>query len=289
MRWKDRQRSENVEDRRAQGGARRVAVGGGLLGLVIVVVAMLFGVDPRPLMRIVQNAQPPAARQQQQQQPGGVPPANDEMAQFVSVVLRDTEVVWGQLFEQMGREYRQPKLVLFHDRVNSACGIQGAAVGPFYCPLDETVYIDLSFFQELRDRHNAPGDFAEAYVLAHEIGHHVQKLMGTSDKVHSLQARSGKERNNELSVRLELQADFFAGVWAHHAQRNWQILEPGDIEEALNAASAIGDDRLQKEARGVVVPESFTHGTSEQRVRWFTKGLKTGDMTQGGTFRTNQL
>ena len=289
MRWKDRQRSENVEDRRAQGGAQRVAVGGGLLGLVIVVVAMLFGVDPRPLMQLIQNAQPPAAGQQQGQQPAGVPPANDEMAQFVSVVLHDTEVVWGQLFRQMGREYRQPKLVLFRDRVNSACGIQGAAVGPFYCPLDETVYIDLSFFQELRDRHNAPGDFAEAYVLAHEIGHHVQKLMGTSDKVHSLQARSGKQRNNELSVRLELQADFFAGVWAHHAQRNWQILEPGDIEEALNAASAIGDDRLQKEARGVVVPESFTHGTSEQRVRWFTKGLKTGDMTQGGTFSTNRL
>jgi uncharacterized protein len=287
MRWKDRQRSENVEDRRTQGGAKRVAVGGGLLGLVVIVVAMLLGVDPRPLMQLMQNVPQPAARQQQQ--PAGVPPANDEMAQFVSVILHDTEAVWGQLFQQMGSGYRQPKLVLFRDSVSSACGLQAAAVGPFYCPLDEKVYLDLSFFQELRDRHNAPGDFAEAYVIAHEVGHHVQKLLGISDKVHSLQTRSGKQRANALSVRLELQADFFAGVWAHHAEQKWQILEPGDIEEALNAATAIGDDRLQREARGFVVPESFTHGSSEQRVRWFTKGLKTGDMNQGNTFETDQL
>ena len=189
----------------------------------------------------------------------------------------------------MGRTYREPKLVLFRDSVASACGFQSAAVGPFYCPSDQTVYIDLSFFEELMERHGAPGDFAQAYVIAHEVGHHVQKLMGISDKVNSAQARASKEQANDLSVRLELQADFLAGVWAHHAEKNWQILEEGDIEEALNAAAAIGDDRLQKRSQGYIVPESFTHGTSAQRVRWFTHGLKTGNVDEGDTFEAEEL
>lgn len=204
--------------------------------------------------------------------------------EFVAVVLADTEEVWQAQFGQLGKQYRKPTLVLFDRSVDSACGFQSAAVGPFYCPLDQKVYIDLSFYQELRDKLGAPGDFAQAYVIAHEVGHHVQNQLGISDQVHQLQQRSGTEEANELSVRLELQADFFAGVWAHHADQNWQILEPGDVEEALRAATAIGDDRLQLKSRGYVVPESFTHGTSEQRVRWFTRGLQTGDMSKGDTF-----
>jgi uncharacterized protein len=208
---------------------------------------------------------------------------DDEAKQFVRVVLASTEDVWTDIFRQQGRQYRKPTLVLFTDQVDSACGIAGAAVGPFYCPGDEKVYIDLSFFRELETRFRAPGDFAEAYVIAHEVGHHVQQLMGTMDRVNSARGRFSEEENNELSVRLELQADFLAGVWAHYAQKKG-VVEPGDIEEALGAASAVGDDRLQRETRGHVVPDSFTHGTSEQRARWFRKGLETGDIRQGDTF-----
>lgn len=254
--------------------------GGGLLGLIIVIVIIALGGDPRPLLQEMQNM-PPAGQQAPQQQ---VDPVEDKLAQFVSVVLADTEDVWGELFRSGGKQYDPTKLVLFRDRVASACGYNTAATGPFYCPGDEQVYIDLGFFDEMSRRLNAPGDFAQAYVIAHEVGHHVQNLLGISDRVHAAHGRVSQEEYNELSVRLELQADFLAGVWAHHAERNWNILEEGDIEEALNAATAIGDDRLQMESRGYVVPESFTHGTSQQRKQWFAKGLRTGDMSQGDTF-----
>jgi len=281
MRWKGRRKSQHVEDRRTRRGPA-MAGGGALLVIGLVLFAMCMGADPQAIMQILQDVpQPPAeapARQDGQQGPP------DEMTQFVSVVLADTEEVWQQVFRSMGKEYSEPTLVVFRGQVASACGFQSAAVGPFYCPLDQQVYIDLSFYDEMRQRLGAPGDFAQAYVLAHEVGHHVQNLLGISDEVHALQKRSSKERANELSVRMELQADFLAGVWAHHAQQNWQILEPGDIEEALQAATAIGDDRLQMKSRGFVVPESFTHGTSQQRARWFGRGLKTGDMSQGDTF-----
>ncbi|MCG8587296.1 MAG: neutral zinc metallopeptidase [Pirellulales bacterium] len=282
MKWKGRRQSTNVEDRRSARGP--ALAGGGLLTLVIVIGAMLLGADPQMVMNLLGGVQ-----QQNQQQ--GPPPANgksgekDELAQFVSVVLADTEDVWEEQFRKIGRRYEKPTLVLFRDSVRSACGFQQSATGPFYCPPDQKVYIDLSFYNELKNRLGAPGDFAQAYVIAHEVGHHVQNLLGISDDVHRKQQRAGKEAANRLSVQLELQADYFAGVWAHHAQQNWQILEPGDIDEAIRAAAAIGDDKLQQDARGYVRPESFTHGTSEQRVRWFTRGLKSGDMEGGDTFR----
>jgi predicted metalloprotease len=252
-----------------------VMAGGGLGGLLLILLVVLLGGNPLPLLQQVQN---------QPGQQGPIDPAQEQLAQFVSVVLADTEDVWTELFQRRGEAYRKPRLVLFSSQVQSACGFQGAATGPFYCPLDERVYIDLSFYDEMKRRLGAPGDFAQAYVIAHEVGHHVQKLLGINEQVRALQSRSSREQANQLSVRQELQADFFAGVWAHHAEENWQILEEGDVEEALNAASAIGDDRLQRESRGVVVPESFQHGTSEQRARWFFRGLKTGDMEQGDTF-----
>lgn len=279
MRWKGRRGSDNIEDRRHMSPVGvGVGVGGGAAGLIVLLIAMFMGADPSVVLN------------EMQQQGGGPvetpagPAANDEMSQFVSVVLADTEEVWAELFRRHGETYREPNLVLFRDAVESACGFQQAAVGPFYCPGDEKVYIDLAFYEDMKSQLNAPGDFAQAYVIAHEVGHHVQNLLGVSDKVHSMRSRLGQEEGNQMSVRLELQADYFAGVWAHHAQKNWQILEEGDIEEALNAASAIGDDRLQRQSRGVVAPESFTHGTSEQRVRWFTKGFRSGDMTGGDTF-----
>ena len=277
MRWKGRRGSENVVDRRSLGGP--VIMGGGLIGFVVLVAVMFLGGDPRPVMQQMQQAG---------QAQGGVaqaPPEDDERAQFVSVVLADTEDVWKDVFQkQVGKPYREPTMELFRGQVKSACGFQNAATGPFYCPLDAKVYIDLSFFDEMKTKLGAPGDFAQAYVVAHEVGHHVQNLLGVSDQVRQLQARASKEEANELSVRLELQADFYAGVWAHQAQQNWQILEEGDIEEALRAATMIGDDRLQMQAQGMVVPESFTHGSSAQRVRWFTRGLKSGDITKGDTF-----
>jgi predicted metalloprotease len=265
-----------------------MGVGGGVLGLVILVVMVLLGADPRVVMQLLQNVP-------QQQQPGDAGPQpgqqgpQDDLSRMVAVVLADTEEVWSELFRREGQAYRAPKLVLFRDAVQSACGFQNAAVGPFYCPLDEKVYVDLAFYEDMRRRLGAPGDFAQAYVIAHEVGHHVQKILGISDRVHAAQQRAGEAEANDLSVRLELQADFLAGVWAHHAERNWQILEEGDIEEALNAAAAIGDDRLQMKSRGYVVPESFTHGSSEQRVKWFRLGLATGDMNQGNTFEANEL
>jgi predicted metalloprotease len=240
------------------------------------------------MLSLLQNNNPQAGPQQQQ---AGRPanPAEEERKDFVSAVLAQTEDVWKDLFRRMNKEYQEPHLVLFPGRVESACGLASAAVGPFYCPGDQKVYLDLSFFQELKDRFRAPGDFAQAYVVAHEVGHHVQNLLGISDKVHSQQSRLGKAEANELSVRLELQADFLAGVWAHHAEQSRQILEAGDVEGALRAATAIGDDRLQREAQGYVVPDSFTHGTSQQRVRWFRRGLETGDLSQGDTFSAESL
>jgi predicted metalloprotease len=269
MRWKGRRQSSNVEDRRSSTG-RRVAVGGGLGTLVILVIVTLLGGDPGML---VQSAPGPARAAE--------PSAGEEeLRAMVGVVLAETEDVWRGL---LGPGYREPTLVLFRDQVESACGIAGAATGPFYCPPDENVYIDLAFFDELHARFGAPGDFAQAYVIAHEVGHHVQNLQGTLEEVRRLQERMDETEANRLSVALELQADFYAGVWAHHAART-DLLEPGDVEEALEAASAIGDDRLQRRERGHVVPESFTHGTSEQRRTWFRRGLESGDPARGDTF-----
>ena len=258
-------------------------IGGGLGTIVLLVVIVLLGGDPQQL--IEQLPQQQAPRQQQ----GEPDPADEEMRQFVSVVLADTEDVWNEQFRKMGLQYKEPTLVLFRGQVQSACGTASSAVGPFYCPLDQKVYLDLGFYQELSDRFGAPGDFAQAYVLAHEVGHHVQNLLGTSEKVQRMRGRVSEAEYNDLSVRLELQADFLAGVWAHHAQRTKNILERGDIEEGLRAANAIGDDTLQKQAQGYAVPDSFTHGTSAQRVKWFRKGLQTGDINQGDTFNTDDL
>jgi len=283
MLWRDRRQSDNVEDRRgvSRGG---MAIGGGLGGIVILVVALLLGADPRQLLEQVQGEDPgsgPATSRP-------VNPEEAELRQFVGAVLADTEDVWTDIFRKSGKQYSDPKLVLFTDQVRSGCGVAGAAVGPFYCPSDQKVYIDLGFYRELKTRFRAPGDFAQAYVIAHEIGHHIQNLLGTMEKVNAAQRGMRKEEANQLSVRLELQADFLAGVWAHNAQIRG-VVEPGDIEEALKAASAIGDDRLQSESQGRVVPDSFTHGTSEQRVRWFRKGFETGDIRQGDTFGATSL
>jgi uncharacterized protein len=282
MRWRGERQSSNIEDRRGLSGGK-IAVGGGLGTVLIIIIALLFGADPQQLLERIPGNEP---SQVQTSQPRS--PQEEELKQFVSVVLGKTEDVWHDVFRQNGRQYRDPTLVLFTDQVQSACGIAGAAVGPFYCPGDEKVYIDLSFYDELRRRFNAPGDFAQAYVIAHEVGHHVQNLLGISDRVHAMQQRVDETRANELSVRLELQADFFAGVFARYVQ-NQGILEAGDVDEALQAASAVGDDRIQRQATGYVVPDSFTHGTSEQRSRWFRKGYETGDMRQGDTFNTPSL
>ncbi len=280
MLWRGREGSSNVEDRRGMSGGG-LAVGGGIGGLIIGLLYMLLGGDPSNAPVSLPGQQSEQGRQYNPQQN----PADDTLAQFVSVVLNDTEDVFGNLM----RNYKEPKLVLFSGAVQSACGSASAATGPFYCPGDEKVYIDLSFFRQLRERFGAPGDFAMAYVVAHEVGHHIQNLMGTSDKVHSLQQQVGEREGNKLSVKLELQADFLAGVWANHAQKMKNILQPGDIEEALRAANAIGDDRLQEEAQGRVVPDAFTHGTSEQRMYWFKKGYQTGDLNQGNTFEDPSL
>jgi len=284
MRWQGREKSDNVEDRRgvSRGG---MAIGGGVGGLVLLVAFVLLGGDPRQLMQLQEqlSTQPAPAVQ-----PGG-DGAGDPSGEFVSVVLKDTETVWHELFTAAGRTYTEPQLVLFSGEVESACGQASSAVGPFYCPADSRVYLDTQFFADLDQRFGAPGDFAQAYVIAHEVGHHVQNLLGISDKVHAMRARMSEEEYNALSVRLELQADFFAGVWAHHAQAARQMLEEGDIDETLQAATAIGDDRLQRQSRGHVVPESFTHGTSAQRLRWFQKGFESGDMSQGDTFRAASL
>jgi predicted metalloprotease len=279
MEWKGRRESENIEDRRALTPGR-VAVGGGVGILLIALVTYLLGGDPQKILNLLQKNQQPAAEQ------GGVAPdpAQEELKHFVAVVLADTEDVWQAQFRKMGKAYKEPRLVLFSGRVESACGLADAAVGPFYCPGDQMVYLDLTFFDELKNRFRAPGEFAQAYVIAHEVGHHVQNLLGISDKVHAQRARLSKAEYNQQSVRLELQADFLAGFWAHHAQKSKHFLDPGDLEAALRAANAIGDDRLQKQARGYVVPDSFTHGTSEQRIRWFRRGFESGDFSQGDTF-----
>lgn len=275
MRWRDERQSENIEDRRGV-PAGKIAIGG-LGGIVVLVLALLFGADPRQLLQQLpqDDSGPQTSR--------SVNPEEEELKQFVAVVLAQTEDAWGQIFRQLGKEYRKPTLVLFTDQVDSGCGVAGAAVGPFYCPRDEKLYIDLAFFRDLRTRFRAPGDFAVAYVVAHEVGHHVQNLLGTMDRVDSARRRMSEEDANRVSVRLELQADFLAGVWAHYAQ-NRGIVEAGDVEEALGAASAVGDDRLQREGQGYVVPDSFTHGTSAQRSSWFRKGLETGDPRAGDTF-----
>ena len=281
MKWQGQRESSNVEDGQgvSRGGfpTRGVAIGGGIGGLILVLAIALLGGDPQAILnQLGQNA------------PQGAAPSNTgadaELKRFVGVVLADTEDVWHDQFEKMGKTYREPKLHLFTDQVESACGEADSAVGPFYCPGDEKVYLDLSFFRELKNDLKAPGEFAEAYVIAHEVGHHVQNLLGTTAKVDAQRERLSEKAYNRLSVRLELQADFYAGVWAHHAQRMKHILEPGDIESALNAAHQIGDDYLQKRGRGYVMPDTFTHGTSEQRMRWFKKGFETGDISQGDTF-----
>lgn len=282
MRWQGRQGSRNVEDRRGMTKGR-VAGGLGIGTLILAALVFFLGGDPS---QVINNS----AQQQQQQAPRQSSAQDDQLAQFVSVVLKDTEDVWNRLFpEQVGKRYEEPNLVLFNGQVSSACGYASAATGPFYCPGDSKLYIDLSFYQELQDKFKAPGDFAMAYVVAHEVAHHVQNQLGITRQVQSQRKRISEKEYNKLSVKLELQADFLAGVWAHHAHKMKNILDEGDIEEALNAAHAIGDDRIQKQSRGYVVPDSFTHGTSEQRMRWFMKGLKTGDMRQGDTFSARTL
>jgi uncharacterized protein len=276
MRWSGRRESGNVEDRR--GMSPRLAMGGGL-GLVILVVALLLGKNPGEILNNLGTQ-----TQQVSTQPVETDAHQEELKDFVSVVLADTEDIWGRLFANSGQTYRQPKVVLFTGQVESACGLASAASGPFYCPGDENVYLDLSFFDELNDRFGASGDFAAAYVIAHEIGHHVQKQLGITDKVDAMRGQVSEEEYNQLSVRLELQADFLAGVFAHYEKETLNVIEAGDIDEALNAASSIGDDRLQKMSQGYVVPDAFTHGTSAQRAAWFRRGFESGDMSQSDTF-----
>jgi len=284
MLWKGRRTSSNVDDRRGISGGG-IAAGGGIVGLIIFVLYQFLGGgsgDSSGLEQFIPQAN-------QTEMTAEEKAADDERAEFVKVVMADTEDVWNQLFSQSGEDYAEPTLVLFRNAVQSACGSANSAMGPFYCPGDNKVYIDLSFYQDLQSRFNAPGDFAMAYVVAHEVGHHIQNLNGTADKVQRLRSRLSETEYNRYSVMMELQADFLAGVWAHHAQKMKGILESGDIEEALNAANAIGDDRLQQESQGRVVPDAFTHGTSAQRMRWFKKGFETGDVRQGDTFNDPSL
>lgn len=304
MRWMGGRRSENIEDRRGEsaggfgggfpggfggGGGRRIGIGGGIGGIVVVVILLLLGVDPSVLLQGGDGYVPAPSEQQQPapRMPGTQ--AQDEQTQFVSVVLADTEDTWNEIFRSQGQNYVEPKLVLFSGAVNSACGFAQAAVGPFYCPNDMKVYIDLSFYNDLKSRFAAPGDFAQAYVVAHEVGHHVQRLLGLLERAQRAKQNAGEAQANAIQVRVELQADCFAGVWAHHADRSRGVVEPGDIDEALNAAAAIGDDRLQRRSRGYVSPESFTHGTSEQRARWFRRGFEQGKLGACDTFSAQQL
>jgi uncharacterized protein len=278
MRWQGRQGSRNVQDRRGMTGS--VAVGGGIIGVLVLLVNAFLGGDVDLSQLQPQGQQPQLTVEQQA--------AQDSLAEFVSVVLKETEDVWNKVFAEHGQRYQEPTLVLFSGGVRSACGSASSATGPFYCPADHQLYIDLSFHDELRERFGAPGDFAMAYVVAHEVGHHIQTLLGYTEKMARLRQRgASQEEYNKASVRFELQADFLAGVWAHHTARK-DLLEEGDIDEALRAAAAIGDDRIQREAQGYVVPESFTHGTSEQRMYWFRRGYESGDLRQGDTFATSQ-
>ena len=284
MKWQGRRISGNVEDRRRIGG-KQVAVGGGIGGIILVILFALLGGNPEDATRILEQGGMETAA-------GETRPLTEEEIQesrFVGVVLAETEDVWNRIFQEAGRSYREPKLVLFSERISSACGFAGAASGPFYCPGDERVYIDLDFFKQMQDRLEAGGDFALAYVIAHEIGHHVQNLLGITDKVMAQRSRLEEEEFNRLMVRRELQADVLAGVWAYYADRTAGLLEEGDIEEAMNAAAAVGDDRIMRQTQGYVVPDAFTHGTSEQRVRWFAKGFQNGDIAQGDTFKADGL
>lgn len=278
MEWKGRRGSSNVEDRRGMGG--KTLVGGGIGGIVMLLIVMFLGGDPSDILNNITTSPSNTEYVETEQ--------DKELAEFVSVVLADTEEVWTEVFEKEGMVYREPVLVLYTGSVQSACGMAGSAVGPFYCPADEKLYIDLSFYDELQTQFKAPGDFAMAYVVAHEVGHHVQKLLGISDEMARIRSQVSEKEYNKYSVRLELQADYLAGVWAHHA-KGMGVLEEGDLEEALNAASAVGDDTIQKRARGYVVPDSFTHGTSEQRKKWFYRGFEAGNLEEGDTFGAGNL
>ncbi len=279
MKWRGRRGSTNVEDRRGMGG-KGLAVGGGLGGLIIVLIVTLLGGNPGDLIGGMGESEQQAPYEETQKE--------KEDAEFVSVVLADTEEVWTEIFREQGLTYKEPKLVLYSGSVQSACGTAGSSVGPFYCPGDQKLYIDLSFYQELQDKFDAPGDFAMAYVIAHEVGHHVQTLLGKTEEIHALRSKLSETEYNKYQVKFELQADYYAGVWANHAQ-DMNVLEKGDLEEALNAASGVGDDTLQKKSQGYVVPESFTHGTSEQRKRWFYKGFENGTIKGGDTFKAKEL
>ncbi|HLO89547.1 MAG: neutral zinc metallopeptidase [Chloroflexota bacterium] len=276
MKWIGRRGSSNIEDRRGMGGGK-IAMGGGIGSIIVIAIVWLLGGDPGQVLNQMQG---------QGNQQVANPAAEDSMAKFVSVVLADTEEIWGTIFEEYGETYRKPTLVLFRGAVQSACGSASSASGPFYCSQDEKIYIDLSFCDELRERFGAPGDFAIAYVIAHEVGHHVQNLLGTLGKVDEQRGSAGEKQANKLTVKLELQADYYAGVWAYHAQNTLHILEQGDIGEAINAAAAVGDDRLQMQTQGHVVPDAFTHGTSEQRMQWFKRGYQSGRIEDGDTFRS---
>jgi predicted metalloprotease len=286
MRWQGRRQSGNVEDRRRSGG-RGLAIGGGIGGvggIIVLVLYLLLGGNPAEITQNLQGEGAVASTQE-----GELTQEQREMGEFVSVVLADLEDVWNEQFRQLGADYREPRLVLFSGQVESACGYNSAAVGPFYCPGDENVYLDLDFFQDMQRELDAPGDFALAYVIAHEVGHHVQNLLGIMEEVSARQARLGEREANQLTVRLELQADFLAGVWAHYARRSSDFLDSADIEEGITAAGAVGDDRIMQRTQGRVVPDAFTHGTSEQRIRWFRKGLESGDLEQGDTFSAARL
>ncbi|WP_374266863.1 neutral zinc metallopeptidase [Zoogloea sp.] len=287
MRFDNSRESDNIEDRRGGGGGGGLPVGGRGIGIgtiVLALVAMYFGVDPSVVLNQAVEAPAPQA----QSRPAG-PPANDAETVFVRHVLAETEDTWKQIFSQNGKQYVEPTLVLFSGATRTACGVGQAAMGPFYCPGDQKVYIDLAFYQELKSRFKAPGDFAQAYVIAHEVGHHVQNLLGISEKVQAARQRASEREANALSVRLELQADCLAGVWAKNADAARGILEAGDVDEALRAATAIGDDNLQKQAQGYAVPDSFTHGSSEQRVRWFRRGMESGQLNACNTFQARAL
>ena len=289
MRWEGNRQSDNVEDRRAGGGGGGFGFGGKSIGIGTIVIALLawgvFGINPLTTIGVLGGA----GSQVSQPAPGQAPPANDQAAAFVSTVLASTEDAWTQIFRQGGAQYREPRLVLFRGATRTACGMGQSAMGPFYCPADQTVYLDMEFFETLQRQLNAPGEFARAYVIAHEVGHHVQTLLGTTGKVDSLRGRVSERENNALSVRLELQADCFAGIWANKSQQAKNWLEQGDLESAMNAAARIGDDHLQRQQTGMVRPDTFTHGSSAQRQRWFAQGFKTGSVQACDTFNAQSL
>ena len=289
MKWIGRRESSNVEDERGNSGGGGFNLGGGGLKfgggitLLIIIGSLIMGKNPMQVLSLLQGSGTPT----EQSAPVASSASEDSMAHFVRVVLADNEDIWTDMFQQMNKPYKLPKLVMFRNSTQSGCGGASASTGPFYCPADEKVYIDLAFYDEMKNRFHAGGDFAMAYVIAHEVGHHVQNMLGISEKVQRQREQLSKEEANKLSVKLELQADFFAGIWAHYDQKTKNVLEAGDIDEALNAASAVGDDKLQMQAQGYVVPDAFTHGTSKQRMYWFKKGFETGDINQGNTFSEN--